>query len=166
MTATLMIDIADEDETDALGRCLAEILPAGAVVALIGPLGAGKTRLVRSICSAAGVEDGVVASPTFVLVHEYECRLPICHFDAYRLRNEQEFQALGPDEYFSSDGWSFVEWADRVRDCLPAEYLKISIQPTGEQSRTLEFRAIGAAYMPLLDALKTLSKNESEGDRN
>src|SRR4051812_37370399 len=73
MTATLMIDIADEDETDALGRCLAEILPAGAVVALIGPLGAGKTRLVRSICSAAGVEDGVVASPTFVLVHEYEC---------------------------------------------------------------------------------------------
>src|SRR5262245_34282399 len=116
MTATLTIDIADESETDTLGRCLAEILPAGAVVALIGPLGAGKTRLVRSICRAVGVEDGVVASPTFVLVHEYEGRLPIYHFDAYRLRNEQEFQALGPDEYFSSDGWSFVEWADRVRD--------------------------------------------------
>jgi tRNA threonylcarbamoyladenosine biosynthesis protein TsaE len=159
MTATSTINIDDEAQTDAVGQVLAEILPSGAVVALIGPLGAGKTRLVRAICNAAGVDDGVVASPTFVLVHEYEGRLPIYHFDAYRLRNEQEFQALGADEYFSSDGWSFVEWADRVRECLPAEYLEINIQPTGEQSRTLEFRAFGAAYMPLLDALRARLTN-------
>jgi tRNA threonylcarbamoyladenosine biosynthesis protein TsaE len=159
MNATLKLDVTDESETDVLGHCLAEILPAGAVVALIGPLGAGKTRLVRSICSAAGVEDGVVASPTFVLVHEYEGRLPIYHFDAYRLRNQQEFQALGPDEYFSSEGWSFVEWADRVRDCLPAGRLEIQIQPTGEQTRSFQFHATGAEYTPLIDVLKAQWKN-------
>jgi tRNA threonylcarbamoyladenosine biosynthesis protein TsaE len=166
MTATVTIEVADETETDALGRCLAEILPSGAVVALIGPLGAGKTRLVRAICSAAGVEDGVVASPTFVLVHEYEGRLPIYHFDAYRLRNQEEFHALGPDEYFSSDGWSFVEWADRVRDCLPADRLEIQIQPTGEQTRSFQFHAIGAECTPLTDVLKARWKNEFESDRD
>ena len=60
-------------------------------------------------------------SPTFVLVNEYRGRLPIYHFDAYRLRDEDEFIELGPEEYFESDGVTFVEWADRVADCLPAE---------------------------------------------
>src|SRR5579871_5394859 len=93
---------ADEAATARLGRALADALPAASVVALIGPLGAGKTRLVQAIAAAAGVKDQEVVSPTFVLIHEYRGRVPIYHFDAYRLRDEDEFLQLGPQEYFDS----------------------------------------------------------------
>jgi tRNA threonylcarbamoyladenosine biosynthesis protein TsaE len=156
MTAKITLEIADESETDKLGEKLAEVLPAAAVVTLIGPLGAGKTRLVRAICRAGGVPDGVVSSPTFVLVHEYSGRLPIYHFDAYRLRNQDEFLALGPEEYFTSNGWSLIEWADRVTECLPEERLEIEIEPTASDARRFTIRAIGPRYADVVDKLKQL----------
>ena len=103
-------------------------------------LAAGKTRLVQAIAAAAGVDRRAVLSPTFVLIHEYRGRLPIFHFDAYRLSGEAEFQRLGPDEYFDAGGWTFIEWADRVRPALPAEHLVIRIEATGETSRRFEDR--------------------------
>ena len=105
---------ADEDATRRLGAALAEVLPAGAVIALCGPLGAGKTRLVQAVAAAAGVPAGAVVSPTFVLVAEYPGRRPIFHLDVYRLRDEEEFLALGPEEYFSAGGWTFVECHDNI----------------------------------------------------
>jgi tRNA threonylcarbamoyladenosine biosynthesis protein TsaE len=124
-----------EADTERLGRALADAIPAGTVVALIGTLGAGKTRLVQAFAAAQGVPREEATSPTFVLVNEYQGRLPIYHIDAYRLRDEDEFIELGPEEYFESDGVTFIEWADRVADCLPLERLEIRCEAVGETQR-------------------------------
>src|SRR6266478_4915648 len=113
MTESLTIDIPDLDATMSFGRRLAERLFPGAVIALVGPLGAGKTHLVRAVAEGLGIADSrVVSSPTFVLIQEYDARLPIYHFDAYRLRSAAEFAELGVNEYFEGDGVCLVEWAD------------------------------------------------------
>ncbi|WP_197525444.1 tRNA (adenosine(37)-N6)-threonylcarbamoyltransferase complex ATPase subunit type 1 TsaE [Pseudobythopirellula maris] len=130
------IEIMTEAETDTLGRRLALALPPGAVVSLVGTLGAGKTRLVRAVTSALG-HRGEVTSPTFVLVNEY-CggRLPVYHFDAYRLKDTDEFLELGPEEYFDGEGITFVEWGDRVAECLPPDALEVRFEVLeGERRR-------------------------------
>src|SRR6266849_10080955 len=105
MSESLSIDIPDLDATMAFGRRLAELLFPGAVLALVGPLGAGKTHLVRAIAEGLGVNDSrVVSSPTYGLIHEYPARLPIYHFDVYRLCGPAEFLELGAHEYFESGG--------------------------------------------------------------
>src|SRR4051812_10853451 len=118
-----------ERDTERFGAALASVLPPGTVVALIGPLGAGKTRLVQAVATALGVPSGRVTSPTFVLVNEYTGgRLPVYHFDTYRLKGDDEFLNLGPEEYFDSGGITFIEWADRVAALLPANRLEITIE--------------------------------------
>lgn len=130
-----------EQDTDRLGAALASVLPPGTVVALIGTLGAGKTRLVQAVAAAYGVGRETVTSPTFVLVNEYRGgRLPIYHFDTYRLKDDDEFLNLGPDEYFDGNGITFVEWADRVASLLPAERIEISIEVTGDSARQITIR--------------------------
>src|SRR5271166_6206875 len=127
----LIFDAADEAATTALGHVLAEVLPPGTTVALCGTLGAGKTRLVQAIAEGLGINRRDVVSPTFVLIQEHHGRRKIYHIDAYRLRNDDEFQQLGPDEYFESDGLVLLEWADRVRRSLPRDYIEIAITVTG-----------------------------------
>src|SRR5438132_9008867 len=115
MSESLTIEIPDLDATMAFGRRLAELLFPGAVLALIGPLGAGKTHLVRAIALGLGISDSrVVSSPTFVLISEYEARLPIFHFYPYRLRTIAEFFDLGAHEYFGGHGGGLGGRADRV----------------------------------------------------
>ena len=141
---TIHITLANEQDTDRLGAILAKRLPDGAVVAMLGTLGAGKTRLVQGVAKTSGVDPEEVGSPTFVLVKEYQGNeRMIYHFDAYRLRDSDEFLALGVDEYFDSDGVSFVEWADRVDDILTSDRFEISISPVGETSRDVKFTALG-----------------------
>lgn len=143
-----------EAETDRLGAALADALPAGTTVALIGTLGAGKTRLVQAVAAALGVPREVATSPTFVLVNEYRGRRPVYHFDAYRLRDRDEFIDLGPEEYFESDGLTFVEWADRVGDCLPAEHVEIRCDAVGESERRFTVRATSAALARALETAR------------
>jgi tRNA threonylcarbamoyladenosine biosynthesis protein TsaE len=152
-TEQFIFDAADEAGTVVLGAALAECLPPRAVVALIGTLGAGKTRLVQAVAAAAGVDPRDVMSPTFVLIHEYQGRLPIYHFDTYRLRDEDEFLRLGPEEYFERSAWTFIEWADRVERCLPRERLEIRIESTGPTSRRFEISAIGEPSQAVVLAL-------------
>ncbi len=149
----LIIDASTEAETARLGSLLAGLLPAGSTVALCGTLGAGKTRLVQAVAEALGIPAGEVVSPTFVLIKEYAGQRPVYHFDAYRVRDDDEFLELGPDEYFESEGIVFVEWADRVCNCLPREYLRIDIEVTGHQSRRFVVQAIGARYEPVVRRL-------------
>jgi tRNA threonylcarbamoyladenosine biosynthesis protein TsaE len=130
-----------ERDTERLGAALSAALPNGAVVALLGTLGAGKTRLVQAIAAAEGVDPGAVVSPTFVLVHEYRGRRPIYHFDAYRLKDEDEFLALGAEEYFDREGLTMVEWADRVAGSLPRDYLTVSIDILAETQRRVTIAA-------------------------
>ena len=115
----LVVHSHSEAETEMLGQLLAARVRPGLVIGMVGELGSGKTRLSRAIAEALGADPGVIASPTFVLVNEYEANLPIYHFDAYRLRSVEEFESLGTDEYFSSEGLCLVEWADRVEKTLP-----------------------------------------------
>jgi tRNA threonylcarbamoyladenosine biosynthesis protein TsaE len=142
----MLLDLPDLQATITLGRRLARILFPGAVIALIGPLGAGKTHLVRAIAEELGADPRAISSPTFVLVQEYAARLPLFHFDAYRLQGAGAFFDLGAHEYFESNGISLVEWADHVVDCLPREYLRITLGITGETSRSAEIEAIGPKY--------------------
>jgi len=143
-------------ETDQLGRLLAERLPDGTVVALIGTLGAGKTRLVQAVAEASGVPKGIVSSPTFVLLHEYDGERPIYHFDAYRLADADEFRRLGPDDYFEGTGLTFVEWADKFPKVLPDERLEIRITVQDDDVRSFELVAFGARYAELTRQLAVL----------
>jgi len=143
-----------EAQTEELARALADALEPGTVVALVGNLGAGKTRLVRAVCEALGVDSHEVASPTFVLVHEYEGRLPVYHFDTYRLREPSDFLKLGADEYMSSDGVCLIEWADRVEELLPADHLWIKIVATGATAREFTFTPKGPRSAGVLERLK------------
>ena len=139
--------------TEALGRALGPLLFPGAVVALVGGLGAGKTHFVRAVAEGLGVRNpAAVTSPTFVLIQEYPARLPIYHFDAYRLNSVNEFVALGTDEYFHADGVCLVEWADRVTDALPAERLTLTFRVVSETEREVIAEATGERYAELLSA--------------
>src|SRR3954468_22418685 len=135
----LSISVDDLAGTSRLGRALADALFPGAVIALIGPLGAGKTHLVKAIAEGLGIANpAVVNSPTFVLIQEYDARLPIYHFDAYRLPDPTSFGELGVQEYFAGTGVCLVEWADRVPESLPAERLDVGISIIGETARRLQ----------------------------
>jgi len=154
MPESLTLDLPDPAATTAFGRRLAGLLFPGAIVALTGPLGAGTTYLVRALAEGLGIADSrAVSSPTFVLIQEYAARLPIYHFDAYRLRTEAEFFDLGAHEYFESRGVCLVEWADRVPACLPAEHLHIAIDVTGESTRRLRVEGIGSRYQAIVREL-------------
>lgn len=149
---TFVLD--DPDATSRFGRALGERLFPGAVVALEGPLGAGKTHLVRAIAEGLSIHDSrLVTSPTFVLLQEYPARLPIYHFDAYRLPSAEAFWDLGVEEQLAAQGVCLVEWADRVAPCLPEERLTIVLKTTGVTARTLRLQAVGEPYETLLRSL-------------
>lgn len=108
----------NEEETQALGRKFSEKLTPGAIVALSGDLGCGKTAFVKGIVSRFGKSDDVT-SPTFTLVNEYDGSLPIYHFDVYRLENPSPQECDWMDDYLFGDGICLIEWADNIRNILP-----------------------------------------------
>ncbi|HEX4415718.1 MAG TPA: tRNA (adenosine(37)-N6)-threonylcarbamoyltransferase complex ATPase subunit type 1 TsaE [Lacipirellulaceae bacterium] len=150
----------NELDVDRLGAALANAVPPGSTIALIGTLGAGKTRLVQAVADAVGVPRANVTSPTFVLVNEYTGgRTPIYHFDTYRLKDDDEFLNLGPDEYFDSPGLTFVEWADRVASLLPNERLVITIEVTGDTERQIEIRGTTSRMEEFAGQIQTAMHN-------
>ena len=149
-----ILEISDLSATDRLGRLLAENLPDGSVVALIGTLGAGKTRLVQSFAKYTGNAEETISSPTFVLLHEYtDGDRPIYHFDAYRLESAEAFWRLSPDNYFEGSGVTFIEWADKFPQILPAHHLEIRIEPLGETKRSFHLVGHGVAYGPVISRI-------------
>jgi tRNA threonylcarbamoyladenosine biosynthesis protein TsaE len=124
-------------ETEAIARQIAEDLIAGSVLALKGELGSGKTLFTQGL--VAGLQsDATVTSPTFTIVHEYQGgRLPIYHFDFFRLENRQSAVRLGLEDYFFSDGVSVIEWADRFSDLIPEQARWISLEIKSERQRMI-----------------------------
>ena len=122
--------------TIRLGRDLAKRLGGGDCVAIIGPLGAGKTVLVRGIALGLGLDDErIVSSPTFVLIKEYPARVTVYHVDLYRLAEPQaELADLGIDEMLA-EGVVLIEWADRAPDAIPRPRWEIQIEPIGPKAR-------------------------------
>jgi tRNA threonylcarbamoyladenosine biosynthesis protein TsaE len=125
--------VRDEEEMEALGAALGAELPPGSVLALVGGLGAGKTRMVKGLARGAGY-GGEVTSPTFALVHEYRGgRLPLFHLDLYRLKSADELLAIGWDEFLDEGGLVIVEWADLFPELLPpaTRWLRFEVLPEG-----------------------------------
>jgi tRNA threonylcarbamoyladenosine biosynthesis protein TsaE len=137
-------------QTRAIGRALGSAAKPGALVALRGPLGAGKTQLAKGIAKGLGVRS-VVNSPTFVLMNEHAGRLRLFHVDAYRLEDPAEAYAAGLFDERQAQGVTVIEWADRLDGWLPDERLEIEIEPDAAVSdhRTLRWRASGAAAAQL-----------------
>jgi tRNA threonylcarbamoyladenosine biosynthesis protein TsaE len=118
-----------EKELIEYGRTLAETLTPGSIIALTGNLGAGKTTLTRAIGEGLGVNEHIT-SPTFTLIHEYDSgRLPLYHFDVYRIEDVEEMEWLGYEEYFFGKGVCVVEWAEKVESLLPENTIRIQLSP-------------------------------------
>ena len=125
------------EETIEAGRNYGRNAAKGDVFALTGDLGAGKTQFVKGVVAGLG-SNAEVTSPTFVLVHEYEGgRLPVYHFDFYRLHNRVAVLRLGFDDYVFGDGVSLIEWADRYPDLIPKEAKWLSFELEGEHTRVI-----------------------------
>jgi tRNA threonylcarbamoyladenosine biosynthesis protein TsaE len=124
-------------ETEAIGRQLANNLDAGYVLALKGELGSGKTLFTQGLVAGLHI-DAAVTSPTFTIVHEYQGgRLPVYHFDFFRLENPESALRLGLEDYFFSDGVSVIEWADRFPELIPERARWISFEIKSERQRII-----------------------------
>ena len=116
------------EDTLALGKRIADGLKPGDVIGLTGPLGAGKTTLAQAIARGLGVSERM-SSPTFTIVQEYESgRLPLYHFDVYRVSDEDELFEIGFEEYLHSGGVCLIEWADLIEDILPEETVWVRLE--------------------------------------
>lgn len=129
------------EETKNFGKDLSRKLEPGSVVALIGPLGSGKTVLVQGICTGLGVEK-MVTSPTYVIINEYpgsmnQSLIWVYHFDLYRLENVDEFLRLGYEEYFYGKGITLIEWAEKIKEFLPKKRMEINLKILSEIEREI-----------------------------
>jgi len=125
------------EETESFGRQFAGNVQSGDVLALTGELGSGKTQFIKGLCAALDC-GATVTSPTFTLIHEYSGgRLPIYHFDFFRIQDRKDAERLGLDEYFFGDGLSVVEWADRFPDLMPKHARWISFETKSETCRAI-----------------------------
>ncbi len=130
--------------TQAMAAAFGRLCRANDVIGLQGTLGAGKTCFVKGLAAGLGVRDvDKVVSPTFVLLRQYEGRLTLYHFDAYRLQGAAEMEQIGCAETFESGGVSVIEWADHVAACLPPEHFMLAITVVGENDRDFVVTASG-----------------------
>lgn len=139
------------EETEAFAEKLAKALFPGAVVALWGGLGAGKTAFVRGLARGLGVS-GRVTSPTFTLVHEHHGNPGLNHFDLYRLDEDGLFD-LGVEEYFAGNAVNAIEWPGNAGNMLPGERLDVELADTGDDERTITVVAHGSRYEALIEGL-------------
>ena len=133
---------SSEKETEALGRRLAASLPeGGAVIAMYGELGAGKTAFIRGLGAGLQVK-GAVVSPTFTIVNELQGQRELFHFDMYRLGSADELFDIGWEDYLSRGGVCAVEWSENVEDAFDGSEIRVSIQKTGETSRKISIEGV------------------------
>lgn len=142
-------------QTIKIGKSIAKNLKAGDILCLFGELGSGKTVLVKGIAKGLGVKEKKVISPTFVLIQEYSgAKLPLYHFDLYRLKRKIDILGLGYEEYFFGQGVTVIEWADRLGCLLPQEFFRIDFSLKGKSQRLLKFRAVGQRYQQLMEGVR------------
>lgn len=127
------------DDTQVIAKEIADTLKGGEFIAMYGDLGAGKTAFVQGLAKALGITNHVT-SPTFTIVNEYEGRLPLYHFDVYRIADPDEMYEIGYDDYIDSDGVCVVEWAELIEDLLPDRYYKLTILK--DEDKGFDYRKI------------------------
>lgn len=153
----MILTTTSPENTQRLGEALGRLARPGDIFLLSGQLGAGKTCLTQGIAWGLGIE-GYATSPSFVVMNQYQGRLPLYHIDLYRLENVAEVADLGLDDYLYGEGVCVVEWAERAPQAFPPEHLQINISYLGESSRRFEFKPGGKRYVELLSQLKKVVK--------
>ena len=133
------------EETERFGETLARELHGGDVLAFTGSLGMGKTAFTRGLARGLGCR-GRVTSPTFTIVNEYEGKIPLFHFDMYRLGSSEELFDIGWDDYLARGGVCAVEWSERVSDALPEDTIFVDIARSGEGENTRVITVTGGRF--------------------
>ena len=166
LTAPWKLVSTSQQDTDRLGQAIGRVVRGGETIALYGPLGAGKTALVRGIARGLGTSPMAVTSPTFVLIHTYdEGRLPLVHVDLYRIRSPRELESTGLIEYFSDQTVMAIEWADNGHAALPPDRIEITLTHRAARSRTITLSATGHKSDNVLARLRRQFSKTSEAQR-
>jgi len=155
----LTIITKSPEETKNLGEEVGKLAKPGDLLAFYGELGAGKTCFIQGISQELEVKD-YVTSPSFTIVNEYQGKIPIYHFDLFRL-NAEEILELGYEEYFYGEGLTVIEWAEMIEQLLPKEHLKIDIKFKDRYQRTISFIPQGDRFNIFLEELNRI---ENFGD--
>jgi len=142
-------------ETEAIGEAVGSQLVAGDVVALIGELGSGKTCFTKGVAAGMGIDRAIpIVSPTFTLINEYPGRLPLYHFDLYRISTMAQILDLGCEEYFGGRGVAVIEWGERAGGLLPEEHVRVEFFFEDESMRKIAFKSVGSRFTAMLNRLK------------
>ncbi len=148
----LTIQLSDLDATARLGARLGQVLEAKDFVGLVGPLGAGKTHFSRAVAAGLGLDPRMVSSPTYSLVQRHDRgRIPLQHWDWYRLRDEDDLLSTGFFDLLEQSDALLVEWVDRIPAAVPADWLRLELTPSSVSSRELAATAFGRRAAALLD---------------
>lgn len=134
-TTNIQLTTRSVRETEDVGRSIATVLQQGDLIALVGPLGAGKTQFTRGLAAGLGANPRLVASPTFVLVQEYAARIPLVHIDAYRINSLADLESIGFTPELLAQSVTVIEWADRIEEELPADRLEIELEHDQDSRR-------------------------------
>jgi len=139
----MIITTASAEDTIKLGEKIAKRLKSGDIVALSGELGAGKTTLVKGIAKGLGVKNyRYVNSPSFVLVKEYRGKIPLFHFDIYRLNNLKEIEDIGYEDYLARRGVVVIEWSSKMTRILPKRHFDIALKIKNSNERIISVKGI------------------------
>ena len=137
---SLEVNSSSEEETRSIGERISKRVKTGAVLAVEGELGAGKTCLIQGIARGLGIDSSIpVNSPSYVIINEYPGPVPLYHFDLYRLHEERELVELDWQDYLGKKGVIVIEWADRISSLLPRGHIRIVMEVTGPNSRLIKF---------------------------
>ena len=145
----MKIYIENVEKTIELGFLIGSLLQNGDMVCLDGDLGAGKTHLSKGIAKGLDIDEEIT-SPNFTIVQEYEGRIPLYHFDVYRIADSEEMYNIGFDDYLNRNGAIVIEWSEIIRDILPSQRLDIEIIYAPEGGRYFTFNAYGKRHEQLL----------------
>ena len=142
----MIIETNSAEETFALGKALGEKASPGQIYTLDGDLGTGKTVFTQGVAAGLGITEAI-SSPTFTIIQEYDTgRLPLYHFDVYRIGDIEEMEEIGYDDYFFGEGICLIEWADLIREILPEHVIRITIEKDLEKG--FDYRKITVTGLP------------------